>query len=165
MAHQLRLTLSFDVLESVTELTTPEQHLLQAAQDATHKAYAPYSRFLVGAALLLQDGSIHVGNNQENAAYPSGLCAERTALFGFSALHPDVRINAIAVTARKYAEIDFVGATPCGACRQVMVEYENRQNSPISVLLQVGPNTFYRCASVRDLLPLQFSQSSLHLPS
>ena len=120
---------------------------------------------MVGAALLLEDNSIHIGNNQENAAYPSGLCAERTALFGFSALHPDKRIIAMAVTARKYAEIEFVGATPCGGCRQVMAEYENRQQSPISVLLQVGPTTFYRCASVRDLLPLQFSQSSLLLPS
>lgn len=161
MAYQLRLNLSFDVLESITELTPSEQLLLQAAQNATHHAYAPYSGFLVGAALLLHDGSIHTGNNQENAAYPSGLCAERTALFSFSAMYPDKIMQAIAVTARKQTESEFMGATPCGACRQVMAEYENRQQSPIQILLQVGPDTFYRCASVRDLLPLQFSQSSL----
>ncbi|RDC63511.1 cytidine deaminase [Adhaeribacter pallidiroseus] len=117
-------------------------------------AYAPYSSFHVGAAILLNDNTIHTGNNQENAVFPSGLCAERTALFGLMAHHPPMKIIAIAVTARRIN----IGATPGGACRQVIAEYENRQNASIPVLIQVGPETFYRCQSVQDLLPLQFSQ-------
>lgn len=163
MARQFRLTLTYDILESEAELTPSEQAIMQAAQEATYKAYAPYSGFLVGAALLLEDNTIHIGNNQENAAYPSGLCAERTALFGLSALHPTKKIFALAITARRSTETVFVGATPCGSCRQVMAEYENRQKAPITVLIQTGAYTYYRCRSVSDLLPLQFSQESLHL--
>ncbi len=161
MARQLQLTLLFDILEAPEELTEQEQVMLVNAQKAADQAYAPYSGFLVGSAILLDDHTIHTGNNQENAAYPSGLCAERTALFGLSALHPTKKIQAMAVTARRINETSFIGATPCGACRQVMAEYENRQNSPIRVLIQVGPSTFYRCQSVQDLLPLQFSRESL----
>ncbi|MDQ4140310.1 MAG: cytidine deaminase, partial [Bacteroidota bacterium] len=128
MARQLQLTLFFDVLESLEELTPTELNLLEHAQRATDHAYAPYSGFLVGTALLLDDNSVHIGNNQENAAFPSGLCAERTALFSVSALQPDRKILAIAVTARRNSDEQFIGATPCGACRQVMAEYENRQN-------------------------------------
>lgn len=163
MARQLQLTLTFDVLESIEELTPVEQNLMERAQRATDQAYAPYSGFLVGSALLLDDSSVHIGNNQENAAFPSGLCAERTALFSLSAMQPARRIIAIAVTARRNTDELFTGATPCGACRQVMAEYENRQNFPISVLIQVGPNLFYRCHSVQDLLPLQFSRESLNI--
>ncbi len=163
MARQHQLTCTFDILETQAELTTDELRLLLAAQQAADNAYAPYSKFLVGAALLLHDGSVHTGNNQENAAYPSGLCAERTAFFGLGATFPNKRIVAVAVTARKFTETTYVGATPCGACRQVMAEYENRQKSPITMLMQVGPRTFYRCQAIRDLLPLQFSEESLHL--
>ncbi|PSR53353.1 cytidine deaminase [Adhaeribacter arboris] len=161
MARQLQLTFTFDVLESLAELTPAELNLLKHAQHATEKAYAPYSGFLVGTALLLDDNSVHIGNNQENAAYPSGLCAERTALFGLSALLPERKILAMAVTARRKSEELFIGATPCGACRQVMAEYENRQNSPIKILIQVAPSLFYQCHSVGDLLPLQFSRENL----
>ena len=161
MARQLQLTITFDILETIEDLSDWERTLLLKAQNGTDLAYAPYSGFLVGAAILLNDHTIHTGNNQENAAFPSGLCAERTALFGLMALHPHKKIKAIAVTARKTNEINFVGATPCGACRQVMAEYENRQNAPIPVLIQVGPETFYRCQSIQDLLPLQFSRESL----
>ena len=161
MAKQLRLTLTYDIFESEEELTSVDLRLMQAAREATYKAYAPYSGFLVGAAILLEDFTLHTGNNQENAAYPSGLCAERTALFGLSALHPDKKILAIAVTARKSNSNHYIGAAPCGGCRQVMAEYENRQKAPISTLIQMDQHTFYRCHSVSDLLPLQFSQENL----
>jgi cytidine deaminase len=160
MARQLQLTITFDILESTEELTHLEQAMLEKAQEAAGQAYAPYSGFLVGAAILLDDNTLHTGNNQENAAFPSGLCAERTALFGLSALHPNKKIQAMAVTARRKDETSFIGATPCGACRQVMAEYENRQNTLIRMLIQVGPSLFYRCQSVQDLLPLQFSRES-----
>ncbi|RAU83557.1 cytidine deaminase [Pontibacter arcticus] len=161
MAHKLDITLHIEVLESVEELNAQESQAMQLAQEAANDAYAPYSNYLVGAALLLEDGTFFKGNNQENAAYPSGLCAERTALFGMSANHPNKIIKMLAVTVRRRNETEHLPALPCGACRQVMAEYESKQNENIMVLLQ-GPNgTFYRCQSVRDLLPLCFSGKDL----
>jgi cytidine deaminase len=163
MANKLEIILSFQVFSSAAELPDDEQNLLKQAQAATQYAYAPYSRFLVGAALLSADGSIHLGNNQENAAYPSGLCAERTALFGMRVNNPEKQIKKIAVTARHAGSEDFVAALPCGACRQVMAEYENQQEAPIAVLMQAENGQVYRCDSVSTLLPLQFSKHSLGL--
>ncbi|MCC2545075.1 cytidine deaminase [Hymenobacter sp. BT175] len=160
MAHPLHLTITVDVLASETELTSAEALVWQQARAATDHAYAPYSHFHVGAALLLEDGSVFQGTNQENAAYPSGLCAERTALFGLAASKPQSRIVGMAVAARP-ARGDFGPAMPCGACRQVMTEYENRQGQPIPLLLP-GPNaTIYRFRSLGDLLPFQFSADDL----
>ncbi|GEO03051.1 cytidine deaminase [Adhaeribacter aerolatus] len=163
MAHTLEIKISINVFSSATELPADEQNLLQQAQAATRKAYAPYSNFLVGAALLLEDGSIHLGNNQENAAFPSGLCAERTALFGMRANIPDKKISKIAVTAQRANQEAFVLALPCGACRQVMSEYENQQEAPITVLMQADNGQVYRCESVSALLPLQFTRHNLGL--
>lgn len=160
MASELQITISLDVLEP-EELNTQERQAMDLAQEAANDAYAPYSNFLVGAALLLEDGSLFKGSNQENAAYPSGLCAERTALFGLSANYPNQRISLLAVTARRRSDVTFLPAMPCGACRQVMAEYEYKQQAPIPVLLQAPDGKFYRFKSVADLLPFQFSKDDL----
>ncbi len=160
MASVLQVTICVDVL-TPEELTIEETQAMQLAQQAAGTAYAPYSNFLVGAALLLADGSLFKGSNQENAAYPSGLCAERTALFAHGAHFPDKQIRMIAVTARRRSESNFIPAMPCGACRQVMAEYEHRQETPIAVLLQAPNGTFYRFKAVADLLPFQFTGDCL----
>ncbi|TPE42645.1 cytidine deaminase [Pontibacter mangrovi] len=160
MASKLNVEISVDVLEP-QELTPEEQKAMQLAQEAANDAYAPYSNFLVGAALLLEDGTLFKGSNQENAAYPSGLCAERTALFALSANHPNAKIKLLAVTARRRQEQQFLPAMPCGACRQVMAEYEYKQHEPIPVLLQAANGKFYRFHSVADLLPFQFTPDNL----
>ncbi len=160
MASELNINISLDVLETV-ELSEQEREAMQLAQDAAKDAYAPYSNYLVGATLLLEDGTYFKGSNQENAAYPSGLCAERTALFGMSANHPNKKIKLIAVTARRREEKNFLPAMPCGACRQVMAEYEHKQQEKIPVLLQGPDAKFYRFRAVSDLLPFLFTSDNL----
>ncbi|WP_018477249.1 cytidine deaminase [Pontibacter roseus] len=161
MASELNINICIDVLDSMDELSEQERQAMELAQQAANDAYAPYSNFLVGSALVLEDGTLFKGSNQENAAYPSGLCAERTALFAMSAYHPNKKIKLIAVTARRRSEQHFLPAMPCGACRQVMAEYEHKQQEPIPVLLQGPEGKFYRCRSVGDLLPFQFTKDHL----
>ncbi|RSK34516.1 cytidine deaminase [Hymenobacter metallilatus] len=160
MAHPLHLTITVDVVASEADLTPAEAATWQAARAATDHAYAPYSHFHVGTALLLDDGSIFRGTNQENAAYPSGLCAERTALFGLAATQPERRIMGMAVAARP-AHGEFVPVTSCGACRQVMAEYEYRQKQAIPLLLPGPDGSIYRFRSLSDLLPFGFSADDL----
>ncbi|WP_299818879.1 cytidine deaminase [uncultured Pontibacter sp.] len=160
MASELTINISIDVL-APEELNERERKAMQLAQQAASDAYAPYSNFLVGAALVLEDGTMFKGSNQENAAYPSGLCAERTALFAFSAHHPNEQIEMLAVTARRRNDTNFLAAMPCGACRQVMAEYEHKQGKAIPVLLQGPDGNFYRFKSVADLLPFQFNRENL----
>ncbi len=153
--------IAYEELDSATDLTAAEQTTWQAARDATAKAYAPYSGFHVGTALLLADGTIFRGTNQENAAYPSGLCAERTALFGLAANQPDhAPIVAMAVAARP-SDGDFGPALPCGACRQVMLEYESRQGQAIPLLLPSRTGTILRFNSLSALMPFNFSPDDL----
>lgn len=159
MAHPLHLTITVEVT-SEADLTPAETATWQAARAATDHAYAPYSHFHVGAALLLDDGTIFRGTNQENAAFPSGLCAERTALFGLASSQPERRIVGMAVAARP-ATGDFVAVTSCGACRQVMAEYEHRQKQAIPLLLPGPDGTVYRFRSLSDLLPFGFSADDL----
>ena len=156
MAHPLCLTIQVEVLTEA-ELTSAEATTWQAARAATDHAYAPYSHFHVGAALLLDDGTVFRGTNQENAAFPSGLCAERTALFGLAATQPARRILGMAVAARP-ATGGFVAVTCCGACRQVMAEYELRQHHPIPLLLPGPAGSIYRFRCLTDLLPFGFSK-------
>ncbi|WP_243635851.1 cytidine deaminase [Hymenobacter edaphi] len=158
MAQTLNLTITADVL-TPAELSADEARCWQAAQAATDHAYAPYSHFHVGAALLLDDDSIAWNTNQENAAYPSGLCAERTVLFGLNG-QPGRTVKLMAVAARPQNG-EFVAVTSCGACRQVMAESESRQAQPIPLLLP-GPNgTIWRFRSLADLLPFQFMSDVL----
>ncbi|MCR5886376.1 cytidine deaminase [Hymenobacter sp. J193] len=160
MAHLHTLTISVEVLTSEAELSPAESAVWQAARAATDHAYAPYSHFHVGTALLLDDGTIFRGTNQENAAFPSGLCAERTALFGLAASQPTRRIRGMAVAARPAAG-DFVPVSSCGACRQVMAEYEHRQGEAIPLLLPGPGGTIHRFQRLSDLLPFGFTADDL----
>jgi cytidine deaminase len=148
------LTCTYEIL-SFDELTVTEQELVNVAKAQTGNSYAPYSKFCVGAALLLEDGTMVGGNNQENCAYPSGLCAERTALFHAHSQYPHLTIRTLAIAA--FTKGSFCGhpITPCGNCRQVLLEYEKLQGSDITVLLY-GDDEIYRLPNSRCLLPLQF---------
>ena len=137
------------------ELPPAEQALVQKAIDATNNSYARYSNFHVGAACLLENGNVVIGANQENAAFPSGLCAERTAIFAAQANHPDQPITTLAIAARNVNGLLKSPISPCGACRQVMVETEKRSKQPMEVLLY-GTNETLIFHSAADLLPLVF---------
>lgn len=149
------------VLKQEEELSDEEKQLLEAAKEATKNSYAPYSHFHVGAAVLLDNGEIMSGSNQENCAYPSGLCAERTTVFYANSLHPDTPINILCVCARDSSG-DFTSrpCPPCGACRQVLVETEQRFGKPMRVLL-FGKEGTYCLDSAADLLPLSFDSDFL----
>lgn len=157
-----QLSLHYHELASAALLPPAERLVWDAARAATDHSYAPYSHFHVGAALLLEDGSLVQGTNQENAAYPSGLCAERTALFGLGGGRPGPmpRIVGMSVAGRP-ASGDFTPALPCGACRQVMLEYEMRQGQPIWLLLPSLSGTVLRFERLADLLPFHFSPGDL----
>ncbi len=161
MIEKVQLTLTYEVASDEAALTEQERSLLHLAQKATDQAYAPYSNYLVGAALLLSDGSVHQGTNQENAAYPSGLCAERTLLFGVGSNHPDKKMEMMAITVRRRHEEKFLKACPCGACRQVLAEYQNRQGAPIRLIMQDEDGKVMRLNSAEDLLPFMFTKDQL----
>lgn len=137
-----------------------EKMLVERAKSASADAYAPYSNFWVGAALLLENGEIITGNNQENAAYPSGLCAERTAVFYANAAHPDVAVTTIAVAAQHAGGFLKEPIAPCGACRQVLLETEHRYGKKLRILLY-GETEIAILDSVKYLLPLSFGVDSL----
>ena len=141
--------------ESLDQLDPQDRELAEAAIEATKGSYAPYSGFSVGAAVMFEDGEIVKGSNQENAAYPSGLCAERTALFYASASRPDKAMAALAIAAGQNGEICGTPATPCGACRQVMAQYQVKSGRPMKILL-VGADRIWEFDKVDDLLPLIF---------
>lgn len=141
--------------ESIEQLEQQDRELAEAAIEATGRSYAPYSRFNVGAAVRLDDGEIVAGSNQENAAYPSGLCAERTAMFYANASRPGSTMTSIAIAAAQNGVLLDSPATPCGACRQVMAEYQMKGGQPMSVLL-VGANRIWKFGKVDDILPLIF---------
>lgn len=145
---------------SIAEYNNEKKNLVEQAKKATQSAYAPYSGYNVGAAVLLANGTIVTGNNQENAAYPSGLCAERTALFYANAQHPDVAVKAIAIAASTKGSFTQDVCTPCGSCRQVLVEVENRYNQPVEIIMY-GEKHIYEVDSIRALLPLCFGKDNL----
>lgn len=149
------------IFQSDDELSQNEQKLLRAAARARESAYAPYSHFKVGAAVLLENGETVIGSNQENASYPSGLCAERVAVFQAGARFPGVPIVSIAITAASENHQVDVPAAPCGNCRQSLIEYEQKQKSPISILLKGEKGPIYKCSSLADILPLAFNSSFL----
>ena len=149
------IKIAYKEYESLAELEPKDRELAQAAIDATAQAYAPYSKFNVGAAVLFQDGEIIKGANQENAAYPSGLCAERTAMFYASATYPESIMTGIAITASQEGVLCDNPVTPCGACRQVMAQYQTKGGKPMSILL-VGGRKIWKFEKVDDLLPLIF---------
>ena len=145
----------------LSELDTKDKELIANAKAAFTTAYAPYSGFLVGASILLDNGEIVNGSNQENVAYPSGLCAERVAMFYAGAKFPDGKIKAIAVSviSKNFKVTDVI--SPCGACRQVMAEYEDKQAQPIKVILHSPNDDVLIANTVQDLLPFMFKSPHL----
>ena len=146
--------------ENIDELPINDQKLLLEARRITAQAYAPYSGFHVGAAVLLDNGMILTGNNQENSAYPSGLCAERVALFYANANYPDSRVKTIAVSAAKMGILVNEPVKPCGSCRQALSETEVRFKTPIRIILD-GQDGIFVLNGVESLLPLSFSKKAL----
>lgn len=142
------------------ELSAEDQELVRAAIGATANSYARYSNFNVGAALRLADGSITTGANQENAAFPSGLCAERCAIFAAQSHHPEHAITALAIAAKNVNGLMPDPVSPCGACRQVILEMEYRYQQPVRILLY-GTRGVYCINSVKDLMPLSFVDENM----
>jgi len=143
-----------------SELNETQKNVIEAAKKATFSSYSPYSHFQVGAAVLLDDGTIVRGSNQENAAYPSGICAERTAIFYAQAQYPDQPIRKLAIAAQCNKEFYNDPISPCGACRQVILEAEYRAGAPIEILLLAGEEVWV-FEGINGLLPLGFDYDSL----
>jgi len=156
-----KISFSYKVYDSVKDLNELDQKLIEASDQILEKAYAIYSGFNVGASALLGNGEIMTANNQENMALPSSLCAERVLLYYCRAHFPDVVIKKMAVSVRATKAIIKEPITPCGACRQVMVEYERNQNSDISIFLKGEVGEIYELDSISDLLPLAFKTDVL----
>jgi len=151
----------FSLFKNFDDLDQESKYLAHKAKDAANHAHAPYSKFTVGAALILEDGTVVTGANYENAAYPSGMCAERVAFFAASAQHPDKRIMKIAVVAKKKGGKELLPATSCGPCRQVMLEFETNQKKPIAIVMQAEDNTWVIAPSATSLLPFSFTKDNL----
>tara|TARA_B100001250_G_scaffold409371_1_gene433580 strand:+ start:290 stop:778 length:489 start_codon:yes stop_codon:yes gene_type:complete len=158
--HSKKIELDF-ISAHLSELDTEDQELISHAKEAFITAYAPYSGFLVGASILLENGEIIDGSNQENVAYPSGLCAERVAMFYAGANFPETKIKTIAVSvfSKSFEVTDVV--SPCGACRQVMAEYEEKQERSIKVILHSPSDKVLIANKVQDLLPFMFKSPDL----
>jgi len=154
------LTITLIEYESAGEMNQADNQLIDCAKSATENSYAPYSKFHVGAAVLLENGETVIGSNQENAAYPSGLCAERVALFYANSKFPEVKVMAIAIAARTNGEFTESPVPPCGSCRQVMLETENRLKQSIRIILY-GDKKILVTESASTLLPISFGESFL----
>ena len=151
-----KLEINYLEYSGLEELEPKDRELCEAAEKALTGSYAPYSKFNVGAAVRLADGSIVTGANQENAAYPSGLCAERTAMFSAHANHPDTPMTAIAITAAQNGKLNEDITAPCGACRQVMAEYQKVSGRKWTILLY-GMKNIIKLSQVGDVLPFIFT--------
>jgi cytidine deaminase len=161
MMKKVELRISFEEYNSIEELSEQDRILVKKATEAHDRAYAPYSQYYVGAALLLDNNEIISGNNQENVAYPSGLCAERVALFYASSKHPDAVVKTIAIAAKAENFVITDPVAPCGACRQVMSEYESKQTSPIRIILKAEKGKILIFEKVEDILPFMFHTKEL----
>jgi len=159
--NKQKISFDLSIYDNIKELSKEEEELMNIAVKAREEAYAPYSNFNVGAAVLLENGEIVIGNNQENAAYPSGLCAERVAVFYASAKYPNIAIKKIAVTATSKKYKVETPVPPCGSCRQSLSEYENKQKEPIVLFLMGENGKIVKCNSISDILPLAFNSSFL----
>ena len=147
--------------KDLEELDSESKYLVHKAKEATTLSYAPYSKFHVGAAVMLDDGTVVTGSNQENASYPLCMCAERVALYTVATQHPGKVITKLAVVAHKKNHKELTSATSCGACAQVMLEFEHRQNKPFEVIMLEADNHWAKCSSVNVLLPHAFTKDSL----
>ena len=158
---QIKITSSATVYSNLGELSTEDQMLMNKAIEARENAYAPYSKFHVGAALMLDNGEIIVGNNQENAAYPSGMCAERVAIWQAGSLFPGVKIKKLAISASSTITKVDKPIGPCGACRQTLSEYEINQKEPFPVIFMGEVGEIVKTPSLLSLLPFSFDSSYL----
>lgn len=156
-----KIVTEFEVYDSILELPKGIQSLMEEAKKARLKAYAPYSNFLVGAAILLENGKVVTGSNQENSSYPSGLCAERTAIYAAGANYPNSAIKSLAITAGPRETVNTIPVPPCGACRQAVAEYEQKQNEPIEVYFMAQEGKVCKVHSLLELLPLAFDKNFL----
>ncbi|WP_323757151.1 cytidine deaminase [Roseivirga sp.] len=161
MAKRIVKEVSLTQFEA-NELDQVTMNLIEAAKKSALNAYSPYSNFQVGAALLLDNGKTILGNNQENACYPAGLCAERVAFFSAKSQYPDCQILKVAIVAKPANQERFKMATPCGSCRQVMSEYENNQEQSIKVYLPDADGSVYESDSIDNFLPFKFSNKDLN---
>lgn len=158
---EIKLESTLYVYEGVDELPKDVGSLMSEAHEARLKAYAPYSNFLVGAAVLLDNGEVITGNNQENASYPSGLCAERTAIYYAGSQYPNNKVLKMALAAGSAKSETNSPIPPCGACRQAIAEYEVKQDQPIEIYFMGSTGKVVRSNSLSDLLPLIFDRSFL----
>lgn len=163
MSEKITLVSEFIRYNDANELPETDRVLLVAARKSAHDAYAPYSRFHVGAALLLDDGQIILGNNQENASYSLALCAERVALFAAGANFPGVAVKAMAITAFSDEFLIDRPIAPCGSCRQVISEYEHKHKTKIRLILAGVSGSILVADSIEGLLPMQFNADNLHV--
>jgi cytidine deaminase len=157
----ISITSQFSVFSTLQELPNDIQNMMKQAVAVRKKAYAPYSKFRVGAALLLDNGQTVLGSNQENAAYPSGLCAERVAIFQAGAIYPEAKILKMAITAASDSNKTIAPIPPCGACRQSIAEYETRQETPIEIYFMGETGDIYKSDSLKNLLPFMFDKNFL----
>ncbi len=157
---QFKIEINVKVVQ-FDELSIEDKELVESAKNATYNSYARYSGFYVGAALRLDNHDIQIGANQENAAFPSGLCAERSAIFAAQSVHPECSIETLAIAARNDNGFILDPITPCGACRQVILEMEDRYKKDIRILLY-GERGIYELESVKDLLPLSFVDDNMN---
>ena len=159
--NQTKWVSEFIEFASPDELPEDDRMLIEQARKSVMSAYAPYSRFSVGAAVLLENGTIMLGNNQENASYPIGMCAERVAVFAAAANYPGVKIKAIAITALSKQFLIDKPITPCGACRQAIAEYEHRYKNPIRLIMVGESGKVLVADSIKHFLPYQFTGDDL----
>jgi cytidine deaminase len=158
---EVKIESTFFVYDDIKDVSLDVQHLMSKASEARDKAYAPYSKFYVGTAILLDNDEIISGNNQENASYPSGLCAERTAIYYSGAKYPKAKILRMAIIAGSTKNVTSKPIPPCGACRQAIAEYEVKQESPIEIYFMGESGKVVRSNSLSNLLPLLFDKSVL----
>lgn len=158
---KITISAELDIYDSVEDLPEEIQDLMQNAISAREKSYSPYSKFRVGAAILLDNSEIVTGSNQENASYPAGLCAERTAIFYAGANYPEAKIKKMALSARSLNHTVDTPTPPCGSCRQVIAEYEVKQEQPIEIYFMGETGKVVKSRSISDLLPLIFDNSYL----
>jgi|JI6StandDraft_1071083.scaffolds.fasta_scaffold142127_2 cytidine deaminase len=152
-----QISFQLRVFENEKELNEADQLLMKSAKEALQFSYSPYSHFKVGASILLENGAIVSGSNQENASYPVCVCAEVSALNAASSLHPNIPMKKMAITVKSPRQLISKPAAPCGQCRQTILEYENRFQQNIEILLMGEEGEVYAVDSVKDLLPLHFS--------
>lgn len=157
----ITINTQLSVYDTLEELPQDIQELMQQAVAIRKKAYAPYSKFRVGAALLLDNGKVVLGSNQENAAYPSGLCAERVAIFQAGAIYPEAKIVKMAITAASDTNQTQSPIPPCGSCRQSIAEYEFKQDQGIEIYFMGEVGAIYKSDSLKNLLPFTFDKNFL----